>query len=144
MEKIKPKHTFQGYIKPIAIGLIVLLIAWIVKQVASSLSVQIYDLLPCKIWALLFLSTIGICFVLIALLILNKKEKLKPYFGAYWDKDLNAYCPVSTCKSLLAFLRESRLHCNKCKQPIRLYKDNNSNELSLAEARDLIKKISNN
>ena len=141
MEKIKPKHTFRSYTKPIAIGLTVLLIAWIVKQVASSLSVQIYDLLPRKIWALLFLSTLGICLILMTLLILNKKDKLKPYFGAYWDKKLNPCCP--TCKSLLAFLREGRLHCNKCKRPIHLYRDDNSCELTIREARDLIEKTSN-
>ena len=101
--------------------------------------------IPTPLWA-----TIAVAFlVFVYLKILNnrsykipansKSDNLKPHFGAYWDnhKPLNPYCP--TCKSLLAFLHEGRLSCNKCKKLIRLYGDNNSNELSLAGARDLIK-----
>ena len=121
----------------IATLLIVAMILWLAKTIYPLIIPSILEELPNKILLILLAVSMTINFALFILFLFNKKEKLKPFLGAYWDKNLNPYCPA--CKSLVRTFPEGRLSCLKCKEITQL--SSVSKSLTLSEAHDLIKNI---
>jgi hypothetical protein len=83
------------------------------------------------------------------ILILHYKHRLKFSLGAYWDKELNPYCP--SCKKPLSnygLYSAGRknypgLKCIECKEVIRL-SDGNKICLTIEGAQEIVKKLFNN
>lgn len=82
------------------------------------------------------------CIELVYLITYKSKLKLKLKFGAYWDKELNPYCPI--CEKPLKRITESEqeyyydLYCYICEKHICLYNDKEF--LTFSEAKKLLKK----
>lgn len=64
----------------------------------------------------------------------KQQEQLEIYFGIYWDKELNPYCPV--CKTLLTLVDDSRPKCYNCDKIIPIV--NSDKRMGLREARKII------
>ena len=59
---------------------------------------------------LLLLSNIAT----LAFLLSQRKPKLQPKYGVYWDKTGNAFCPASSCRSLLVHRNICGFICVQC------------------------------
>ena len=104
-----------------------------------------------KYWlANIMLILLAIIIVLLSyILILHYKHRLKFILGAYWDKELNPYCP--SCKKPLSNYGHYSagrknfpgLKCIGCKEVIRL-SDGNKICLTIEEAKEIVKKLFNN
>ena len=148
LEKLK-ENILSNVISKI-LGLLLsaflLFLAYRVFPVLWGLLVQIpqtITLIICIILSIFLIICLTYCFILL------RKNKLKPRFGLYWDKNKNPYCPI--CKKLIStsYYDNKPLDpyfiCLKCDIIIRL-RDERGNQMHFYQAVDLldVKKITPN
>lgn len=97
-----------------------------------------------NLWQWLIWSTLSIvllCSYLFDLHRKSRKNALRLYFGIYWDKEKNPYCPA--CKTPLNYFHDNEYNeyhtfeCIKCNKEMSA-KDINGNYLSLKQAKELL------
>ena len=98
-------------------GLLTLLLAiliLILKPLWHPFVAYVLPVINAQLLLMLCLLLFLLCSILTFLLLSQRKPKLTPLYGVYWDKKGNAFCPKKSCGSLLSPDVMSGFSCPNC------------------------------